>query len=114
MRKTAQAPRDRIPGSWYPDWRHFGGTSHRVLVFGTVADADSLAQFGRRWSQLVEISHNPSVDPLRAGLPGGGVIMIRPDGHIGFRHPSAEADAFTALDRHLSSYLIPDSSIVSA
>jgi hypothetical protein len=57
----------------------------------------------------VQISHNPRVDPARAGLPGGGVIMIRPDGHIGFRYPSARADAFTALDRHLASYLIPDS-----
>jgi hypothetical protein len=36
------------------------------------------------------------------------MIMIRPDGHIGFRYPSAEPGAFAALDRHLSSYLIPD------
>ena len=78
-----------------------------MLVFGTVSDAESLARFGRRWSKLVEISHNPSVDPVRAGLPAGGVIMIRPDGHIGFRFPTTEADAFTALDHHLSSYLIP-------
>jgi len=34
--------------------------------------------------------------------------MIRPDGHIGFRFPSIEAAALTALDRHLASYLIPD------
>ena len=37
--------------------------------------------------------------------------MIRPDGHIGFRFPTAEAEAFTALDRHLASYLIPDQAI---
>jgi hypothetical protein len=67
-----------------------------------------LARLGGRWPGLVQISHNPSVDPARAGLPAGGVIMIRPDGHIGFRYPSAQAGAFTALDRHLSSYLIPD------
>ncbi len=104
---NAKGPR---PGQWYPDWSRFGGTSHRVLVFGAVADAESLARLGRRWSKLVEISHNPSVDPARAGLPAGGVIMIRPDGHIGFRFPSTEADAFTALDRHLASYLLPESS----
>ena len=64
---TASGPR---PGQWYPDWTQFGGTSHHVLVFGTVADAESLARLGRRWSKLVEISHNPSVDPVRAGAPG--------------------------------------------
>jgi 6-methylpretetramide 4-monooxygenase / 4-hydroxy-6-methylpretetramide 12a-monooxygenase len=104
---TASGPR---PGQWYPDWRRFAGTSHRMLVFGTGSDANSLAQLGGRWSHLVAMSRNPSVDPVRAGVPAGGVIMIRPDGHIGFRHPSADTRAFTALDRHLSSYLIPDPS----
>jgi hypothetical protein len=95
------------PGQRYPDWTQFGGTSHHVLVFGPVTDAALLARLRGRWSGLVEISHNPSVDPARAGVPTGGVIMIRPDGHIGFRYPSAEAGAFAALERHLSSYLIP-------
>ena len=105
---SVQGPR---PGQWYPDWSRFGGTSHRVLVFGAVADTESLARLGRRWSKLVEISHNPSVDPARAGVPAGGVIMIRPDGHIGFRFPTTEAEAFTALDRHLGSYLIPEGDV---
>ena len=99
------------PGQRYPDWTQFGGTSHHVLVFGPVTDAASLARLGRRWSKLVQISHDPSVDPARAGVPAGGVIMIRPDGHIGFRFPSAQAGALTALDRHLSSYLIPDPAV---
>jgi len=93
------------PGRWYPDWKRFGGTLHRVLVFGDLGNADSLAQFGNRWSKLVKVAHNPDVDPVRAGLPAGGVTMIRPDGHIGFRFPSTDADAFSALDRHLGSYL---------
>jgi hypothetical protein len=96
------------PGQRYPDWTRFGGTSHHVLIFGPVTDAPLLARLGGRWSGLVQISHNPSVDPARAGVPAGGVIMIRPDGHIGFRYASTEAGAFAALDRHLSSYLIPD------
>jgi 2-polyprenyl-6-methoxyphenol hydroxylase-like FAD-dependent oxidoreductase len=96
------------PGQRYPDWTRFGGTSHHVLVFGPVSHAALLARLGARWSGLVKISHNPSVDPARAGVPAGGVIMIRPDGHIGFRYPSADAGALVALDRHLSSYLIPD------
>ena len=97
------------PGQRYPDWTRFAGTSHHVLVFGPVAHAALLARLGSRWSGLVQISHNPSVDPARAGVPAGGVILLRPDGHIGFRYPSAGAEAFTTLDRHLASYLIPDS-----
>ncbi len=104
-RAGAAGPR---PGQWYPDRARFGGTSHHVLVFGAVEDAESLERLGRRWAKLVEISYNPSVDPVRAGLPAGGVIMIRPDGHIGFRFRNAESGALAALDRHLSSYLIPD------
>jgi 2-polyprenyl-6-methoxyphenol hydroxylase-like FAD-dependent oxidoreductase len=96
------------PGQRYPDWTRLGGTAHHVLVFGPVTDSASLARLGRRWSRLVQISHDPSLDPVRAGLPSGGVIMIRPDGHIGFRFPSTEAEALRALDHHLCSYLIPD------
>jgi 2-polyprenyl-6-methoxyphenol hydroxylase-like FAD-dependent oxidoreductase len=96
------------PGQWYPDWAEFNGTSHQALVFGAIADDDLLAKFERRWSKLVEVSHNPNVDSARAGLPRGGVAMIRPDGHIGFRFPSTDADAFSALDRHLGSYLNPE------
>ena len=105
----AEGPR---PGQWYPDRTKFGGTLHHVLVFGTVTDGESLSRLGQRWSKLVEITLNPNVDPVRAGLPVGGVIMIRPDGHIAFRFPSADAEAFATLDRHLGSYLISDPTIV--
>jgi 6-methylpretetramide 4-monooxygenase / 4-hydroxy-6-methylpretetramide 12a-monooxygenase len=98
------------PGQRYPDWTRFGGTSHRVLVFGSV-DSERLTRLGRRWEKRVEISHNPDVNPDRAGVGTGGVVLIRPDGHIGFRFPSVDAEAIAALDRHLSSYLIPDPSI---
>ena len=77
-------------------------------MFGDVGGGERLARLDRRWSKLVRISREPAVDPGRAGLAGTGVIMVRPDGHVGFRFPSVEADAFEALDRHLSSYLIPD------
>jgi 2-polyprenyl-6-methoxyphenol hydroxylase-like FAD-dependent oxidoreductase len=108
---TAKGPR---PGQWYPDWARFGGTSHRVLVFGESAERDSFATMERRWSGLAEFAHNPSVDPVRAGLPAGGVVLIRPDGHIGFRFPSADAEAFAALDRHLGSYLTPNAAVTAA
>ncbi|MDP8900198.1 MAG: FAD-dependent monooxygenase [Actinomycetota bacterium] len=96
------------PGQRYPDWTRFGGTPHHVLVFGPVADAAPLARLDRRWSKLAQISRDPGVDPVRAGVPTGGVVLIRPDGHVGFRSPSADAGALAALDRHLSSYLIPN------
>lgn len=99
------------PGQRYPDWTRFGGTSHRVLLFGPVTDAERLARLGRRWDKRVEISRNPDVNPVRAGVGTGGVVLIRPDGHIGFRFPSVDAEAIAALDRHLASYLIPDPSI---
>ncbi|MEO8602923.1 MAG: FAD-dependent oxidoreductase [bacterium] len=99
------------PGQRCPDWMRFGGTSHHVLVFGPVIAATALAQLGQRWSKVVQISQNPEIDPVRAGVAAGGVIMLRPDGHIGFRFPSTEAAGLTALDRHLASYLIPDPAV---
>ena len=96
------------PGQRYPDWTRFGGVSHHLLVFGPVADAASLERLGRRWTGLVDVFHDPDVDPARAGVPTGGMALIRPDGHIGFRSPTTDAEALAALDHHLSSYLIPD------
>jgi hypothetical protein len=84
-----------------------------VLVFGTGVDIESLARMGRRWSKLVQISHNPSVDPVRAGLSAEGIVLVRPDGHIGFRFPCADPEAFTALDHHLASYLIPELAVAA-
>src|SRR5262249_1329821 len=97
----------------YPDWTRLGGTSHHVLVFGPVTDAESLARLGRRWSKRGEITHEPRVDAGRAGVPRGGVVLIRPDGHIGFPFPAVDAGALAALDCHLSSYLIPDTTVDS-
>jgi 2-polyprenyl-6-methoxyphenol hydroxylase-like FAD-dependent oxidoreductase len=96
------------PGQRYPDWTRFGGTSHHVLVFGPVPNAASLERLDRRWTRLVEVFHDPNVDPVRAGIPTGGIALIRPDGHIGFRSATTDAEALTALDQHLSSYLLPD------
>jgi hypothetical protein len=35
------------------------------------------------------------------------VILVRPDGHIGFRAAPADAAGLAALDAHLDSYLVP-------
>jgi 6-methylpretetramide 4-monooxygenase / 4-hydroxy-6-methylpretetramide 12a-monooxygenase len=94
------------PGQRYPDWTRFGGTLHHLLVFGPVAGAASLTRLGRRWRKCLNIARDPDVDPARAGIPAGGMVLIRPDGHIGFRSSSADAAALSALERHLSAYLI--------
>jgi len=101
---VTNAPR---PGQWYPDWSHFAGTTHRVLMFGDSADPASLLRFTGRWSRLAPLSRNVDVDRRRAGLATDGLILLRPDGHIGFRFPATDSDAFSALDAHLASYLIP-------
>jgi 2-polyprenyl-6-methoxyphenol hydroxylase-like FAD-dependent oxidoreductase len=94
------------PGQRYPDWRRFGGTSHHLLVFGPIAELESLKRFGQRWSDRVEIAHDPDLNPARAGITTGGMVLIRPDGHIGFRSRAVDSAALAAVDRHLSSYLI--------
>lgn len=105
-RETGTAGAEPHPGQRYPDRMQFGGTSHHLLVFGPIIGAESLTQLGQRWSKSVEISFDPDVDPARAGIPGSGFVLIRPDGHIGFRSLSMDAAAVSALDRHLSSYLL--------
>lgn len=94
------------PGQRYPDWLRFGGSSHHVLVFGPMQEADSLSRLAHRWSKCVKISRDPPVNPARAGVPKGGAVLIRPDGHIGWRSPFVDTATVAALDRHLSSYLV--------
>jgi hypothetical protein len=42
----------------------------------------------------------------RAGVPGGGAVLIRPDGFIGFRAIPADPAGLDALAVHLATYLI--------
>ena len=44
----------------------------------------------------------------QVGLAEGGMVLVRPDGFIGFRRVSANEDAMKALDTHLSTYLHPN------
>jgi 2-polyprenyl-6-methoxyphenol hydroxylase-like FAD-dependent oxidoreductase len=101
-----ELPQGPRPGRWYPDWSHFAGTTHRVLVFGNIANREPLTRFNSRWSRLAPISENPAVSRERAGLADDGIVLIRPDGHIGFRFPSTSEEAFLALDNQLQSYLV--------
>jgi hypothetical protein len=40
-------------------------------------------------------------------LTGGGPVLVRPDGFIGFRAVPADRAGMNALDVHLASYLVP-------
>jgi hypothetical protein len=92
------------PGDRYPDRVALAGTGHHLLLFGAAEDA-GITRLQHRWRGLVEISHATG-DPRRAGLANGGAVLVRPDGHIGFRAPASSA-GLGALDSHLDSYLIP-------
>ncbi len=98
-------PASPVPGERYPDRSALTGTGHHALVFGD-ADEAALERLQSRWDGLVEIVRTDG-DSARAGLADGGAVLVRPDGHIGFRSSSADAAGLAALDAHLDSYLIP-------
>jgi 6-methylpretetramide 4-monooxygenase / 4-hydroxy-6-methylpretetramide 12a-monooxygenase len=99
----ARTPMTPAPGDRYPDRVGLVGSGHHLLLFGAAEDARHGLR--HRWQGLVEISHATG-DPRRAGLATGGAVLVRPDGHIGFRTPASPA-GLDALDSHLASYLIP-------
>jgi len=56
----------------------------------------------RRWGGLVDI-----VNSSGAAFGSSVALLVRPDGHIGFRAVPADAAGLGALDAFLDSYLIP-------
>jgi 6-methylpretetramide 4-monooxygenase / 4-hydroxy-6-methylpretetramide 12a-monooxygenase len=93
------------PGERYPDRAQLPGTAHHVLIYGA-AEQDDLDRLRLRWNGLADLV--PATGPPGpAGLAGSGVVLVRPDGQIGFRANSADPAALAALDAHLSSYLVP-------
>jgi hypothetical protein len=97
-------PLKPAPGDRYPDRAGLSGTGHHLLLYGPADDA-STERLRRRWRGLLEIS-DAAGDPRRAGLAAEGAVLVRPDGHIGFRAP-ADSAGLAALDSHLDAYLIP-------
>ena len=73
-------------------------------------EAPRLDIFRDRWGALVAAvdGRQAGLDPAKAGLPEGGVVLVRPDGFVGFRRASADEPAMTALDAHLATYLQPN------
>lgn len=83
------------PGSRYRSWYALPGTDHHLLL--PVTEHDDMAGFRDKWEGVVEIGYSP--DP--------GVVLVRPDGYVGFVTAHADTAGIGALDAHLESYLIP-------
>jgi 2-polyprenyl-6-methoxyphenol hydroxylase-like FAD-dependent oxidoreductase len=96
------------PGERFPGWCDLEGVTHHLVVSGR---APRLDDFRARWGALVSVVDWTSAGILakEAGLTEGGVVLVRPDGFIGFRRASLHENAMTALDAHLSTYLHPSS-----
>ncbi|HEY1453519.1 MAG TPA: FAD-dependent monooxygenase [Roseiarcus sp.] len=94
------------PGVRFPDAHRINGERHQLIVFG---EAPGLEKMRARWDGLVTIMDGPAegLDAAKAGAPGGGAVLVRPDGFIGFRAAPPDATTMAALDAHLASYLIP-------
>jgi 6-methylpretetramide 4-monooxygenase / 4-hydroxy-6-methylpretetramide 12a-monooxygenase len=92
------------PGERYPDRAGLPGTAHHVLVFGDAGEA-GLDQLRGRRKGLAEVVR-ATTDPGRAGLAAAGLILVRPDGQIGFRANATDPAALASLDAHLGSYLV--------
>ena len=100
---TVAAPE---PGLRFPDIHRLKGERHYLIVFG---EAPGLERMRARWDGLVTTIDGSAegLDAAKAGAPGGGAVLVRPDGFIGFRAAPADATTMAALDAHLAGYLVP-------
>jgi hypothetical protein len=95
------------PGARFPGWCDLDGATHHLVFSG---GKPLLDDFRARWDGLVSVVEWTGADVLskQAGLAEGGVVLVRPDGFIGFRRAAADENAIKALDAHLSTYLSPN------
>jgi 2-polyprenyl-6-methoxyphenol hydroxylase-like FAD-dependent oxidoreductase len=95
------------PGCRYPGWSALPGGGHHLLLSG--ADSGNLTRFRDRWAGLVDIARpDAGLSAAESAEPAEpAVVLVRPDGHVGFRASPADEAAIDALDTHLGSYLIP-------
>lgn len=93
------------PGDRYPERTGLTGTEHHLLLFGGPDEAGA-ARLRERWRGLVEVA-NRDTEGEHARLDSSAALLVRPDGHVGFRAVPADAGGIEALDAHLASYLVP-------
>jgi len=87
------------PGERFPDRVTLTSTAHHVLLSGPT-DTAGVERLARRWRGLIEVER-------RADGQASGALLVRPDGHVGFRAAPADAAGLAALDAFLDSYLVP-------
>lgn len=99
-------PSGPAPGQRYPDRIRLTGPQHHLLVFGP--EPEGLSEFSQRWSELVEVvdAKSLALSPARAGLADSGLVLVRPDGYLGFRALKTGPEALRAVENHLRSYLV--------
>ncbi len=95
---------DPVAGFRFAACHHLRGAGHHLVVAdGTLG----LDKFRDRWDGLVSIVYASQSDGKFSDIVDG-VILVRPDGFVGFRADPADATTMDALDAHLASYLIPN------
>jgi hypothetical protein len=95
------------PGARFPGGCDLDGATHHLVLSG---GAPRLDDFRARWGALVSVVEWTGAGILakQSGLAEGEMVLVRPDGFIGFRRASADDVAMKSLDAHLSTYLQPD------
>ena len=107
-RKSARRSREAwLRAVALPDWSRLDG---RLPSSRRIRRRAAARRFPRPLGDLVAVvdGRQAGLDPDRAGLPEGGVVLVRPDGFIGFRRASADEAVMKALDQHLATYLHPN------
>jgi len=92
-------------GTRFPPDPGLRGTGHHLVAYG---DVPRLDRFRGRWDGFLTIvdAAGAGLDTSEAGMSEGGVILVRPDGFIGFRAAPANETAMDLLDAHLATYLV--------
>lgn len=98
-------PAGPAPGDRYPGRVDLPGTRHHLLIFGPADDA-AVSRVARKWHGLVHLTRSTG-DGRQADQAASVAVLLRPDGHIGFRAVPASQAGLRALDAHLDGYLVP-------
>ena len=98
-------PDGPVPGDRYPGRVDLPGTQHHLLIFGA-ADDPAVTRVTRKWHDLVHVAHARE-DGRQTEQTASMAVLLRPDGHIGFRASPASEAGLRALDVHLDGYLVP-------
>ena len=82
-----------------------------LLIFGAApAGWEGFLQCWRLLLQPVE-ARTSGLDPTLAGVPQGdgasALVLVRPDGMLGWRSLPADGEGLAALDAHLNRWFIP-------